>query len=118
MKAGVRPRLLAIATLAVAAAAVGAHEWQAQPGVPAARGVRGGVEPSPLGFSFRNTAREAGLTAVTVFGGTETNKYLLETTGCGVAVLDFDADGWLDLFFVNGTVLQGFARGSAPTSHL
>ena len=36
----------------------------------------------PLGFSFRNTAREAGLTAVTVFGGTETNKYLLETTGC------------------------------------
>ena len=34
------------------------------------------------GFSFRNIAREAGLTAVTVFGGTQTNKYLLETTGC------------------------------------
>ena len=97
-------RVLAIATLTIAAAAVGASEWQAR--------------PSPLGFSFRNTAREAGLTAVTVFGGTETNKYLLETTGSGVAVLDFDADGWLDIFLVNGSVLEGFPRGGAPTNHL
>jgi enediyne biosynthesis protein E4 len=99
-----RHRLLTIATLTLAAAAVGAREWHAQ--------------VLPLGFSFRNTAREAGLTAVTVFGGTETNKYLLETTGCGVAVLDFDADGWLDVFLVNGSVLEGFPRGSAPTNHL
>ena len=53
-----------------------------------------------------------------MFGGTETNKYLLETTGSGVAVLDVDADGWLDVFLVNGTVLEGFPRGGAPTSHL
>ena len=53
-----------------------------------------------------------------VFGGKETNKYLLETTGCGVAVLDFDADGWLDMFLVNGSVLEGFPRGGAPTNHL
>jgi hypothetical protein len=72
----------------------------------------------PLPFSFRNVAREAGLTAITIFGGTETNKYLLETTGCGVAVLDYDNDGWLDVFIVNGTVLEGFPRGDAPTSHL
>ena len=71
-----------------------------------------------MSFSFRNTAREAGLTAVTVFGGTQTNKYLLETTGSGVAVLDFDADGWLDIFLVNGSVLEGFPSGSAPTAHL
>lgn len=69
-------------------------------------------------FSFRNTAREAGLTAVTVYGGTKTNKYLLETTGSGVAVLDIDADGWLDVFLVNGSVLEGFPSGSAPTNHL
>jgi hypothetical protein len=82
-------------------------------------GVRGGTSaPAPLGFSFRNTAREAGLTAITIYGGTETNKYLLETTGCGVAVLDFDGDGWLDIFVVNGSVLGGFPRGGAPTSHL
>jgi hypothetical protein len=103
-----RRRLLAIATLTIAAAALGAREWHAQ----------GGGTVAPSGFSFRNTAREAGLTAVTVFGGTETNKYLLETTGCGVAVLDFDADGWLDVFLVNGSVLEGFPRGGAPTNHL
>ena len=75
-------------------------------------------DDTALGFSFRNTAREAGLTAITVYGGKDTNKYLLETTGCGVAVLDFDNDGWLDVFIVNGSVLEGFPRGGAPSSHL
>ena len=72
----------------------------------------------PPGFSFANTAREAGLTALTVYGGTTTNKYLLETTGSGVAVIDFDGDGWLDVFIVNGSVLEGFPKGDAPTAHL
>lgn len=76
------------------------------------------AQPGSLGFSFADIAAQAGLTAVTIFGGRETNKYLLETTGCGVAVLDFDADGWLDVFLVNGSVLDGFPRGQEPTSHL
>jgi enediyne biosynthesis protein E4 len=71
-----------------------------------------------LGFSFVDVAREAGLNAKTVYGGQRTNKYLLETTGCGVATLDYDNDGYLDLFFVNGTTLEGAPRGSEPTSHL
>ena len=33
-------------------------------------------------------------------------------------MLDYDNDGWLDLFFVNGTTLEGFPRGKEPTSHL
>jgi hypothetical protein len=45
-------------------------------------------EPAPVPFSFRNAGREAGLTAVTVFGGREVNRYLLETTGSGVAMFD------------------------------
>ena len=74
-------------------------------------------EPEPA-FGFTNTAREAGLTAVTVYGGQASNKYLLETTGCGVALLDYDGDGWLDIFLVNGTTLEGFPRGLEPTNHL
>jgi hypothetical protein len=74
--------------------------------------------PAPLDFSFADIAREAGLTAVTTYGGKKTNKYLLETTGCGVAMFDYDNDGRLDLFFVNGTTLEGFERGKEPTSHL
>src|SRR5438093_414145 len=75
-------------------------------------------EPAPPGFSFTNVAREAGLNHVTVFGGESSNKYLLETTGTGVAFVDIDNDGWLDLFFVNGTTLEGFAAVKAPTNHL
>jgi enediyne biosynthesis protein E4 len=71
-----------------------------------------------LGFSFTNTAREAGLNAVTIYGGRTSNRYLLETTGCGVALLDYDGDGWLDIFFVNGATLEGFPKGSEPTNHL
>ena len=75
-------------------------------------------EDAPLGFSFTNIAREAGLNAPTVFGGASSNKYLLETTGTGVALIDYDNDGNLDLFFVNGSTLEGFPAGKAPTNHL
>jgi hypothetical protein len=71
-----------------------------------------------LGVSFVNVARESGLNAKTIFGGEHKNKYLLETTGCGVAFYDYDNDGWLDIFLVNGTRLEGFPAGSEPTSHL
>jgi enediyne biosynthesis protein E4 len=69
-------------------------------------------------FSITEVAARAGLTAVTVFGGRETNRYLLETTGCGAAFFDYDNDGWLDAFLVNGSTLEGFPRGQEPTSHL
>jgi hypothetical protein len=71
-----------------------------------------------LDIQFVNVARESGLNAKTVFGGEHKNKYLLETTGCGVAFYDYDNDGWLDIFLVNGTRLEGFAKGQEPVSHL
>jgi hypothetical protein len=47
-----------------------------------------------------------------------TEKYLIETMGAGVAVLDFDGDGWMDLFFVNGAKLQGpMPPGAEPDKH-
>jgi hypothetical protein len=74
--------------------------------------------PKDLGVSFLNVARESGLTAKTIFGGEHKNKYLLETTGCGVAFYDYDNDGWLDIFVVNGWRLEGFPAGQEPISHL
>jgi enediyne biosynthesis protein E4 len=71
-----------------------------------------------LGVTFLDVGREAGLEAKTIFGGEHKNKYLLETTGCGVAFYDYDNDGWLDIFLVNGTRLEGFSKDSAPTNHL
>jgi len=75
-------------------------------------------QASDIGISFLNIGRESGLNAKTIFGGEHKNKYLLETTGCGVAFYDYDNDGWLDIFLVSGTRLEGFPGGSEPTSHL
>src|SRR5574341_814331 len=58
-------------------------------------------------ISFTNVARQAGLTAVIVNGGDTSKKYLVETTGSGAAFLDYDNDGWLDIFLVNGSLLEG-----------
>src|SRR5215467_14216613 len=70
------------------------------------------------GVTFTNVARAAGIAHKTVYGDERKNKYLLETTGCGVAWFDYDNDGWLDLFFVNGTRLGGFPKGEEPVNHL
>jgi hypothetical protein len=76
------------------------------------------AEKAPFGVNFVNVAKESGLKAATVFGGEHKNKYLLETTGCGVAFYDYDNDGWLDIFLVNGTRLEGFPPGQTPTNRL
>jgi enediyne biosynthesis protein E4 len=70
------------------------------------------------GVTFVNVAQQAGLITKTTFGGEHKNKYLLETTGCGVAFYDYDNDGWLDIFLVNGSKLEGFPPGQEPTSRL
>ena len=67
---------------------------------------------------FSDIAEKAGLTAVNVFGGVDTKKYIIETTGTGVAIFDYDNDGWPDIFIVNGTTLEGFPAKEAPTNHL
>jgi hypothetical protein len=72
-----------------------------------------------LPVQFVNVAQNAGLRAKTIFGGEKANRYLLETTGCGVAFIDYDNDGWLDLFFVNGTRwTEDWPAGDAPVSRL
>jgi hypothetical protein len=67
---------------------------------------------------FTDIAEKAGLTMTTVYGGVDTKKYIIETTGTGVAIFDYDNDGWPDIFIVNGTTLEGFPAGKAPTNHL
>jgi hypothetical protein len=67
---------------------------------------------------FSDIAQKAGLTAANVSGGENTSTYILESTGTGVAIFDYDNDGWPDIFFVNGTTLGGFSAKNAPTNHL
>ena len=64
-------------------------------------------KPLPEGMqlprmAYRDVARQAGLTGVNVSGAEKGKVYIVETTGTGVAILDYDSDGLMDLFFVNG----------------
>lgn len=74
--------------------------------------------PAEFKVTFVNVAKSAGLTHKTIYGDEHKNRYLLETTGCGVAWFDYDNDGWLDLFFVNGTRFTGIPKAQEPTNHL
>lgn len=77
------------------------------------------VAGEPLGVQFVNVAREAGLRSKTIFGSEHKNRFLLETTGCGCAFFDYDNDGWLDIFLVNGTRFETkWPAGEAPVSRL
>jgi hypothetical protein len=67
---------------------------------------------------FEDIAEKAGLVDSIVFGEEREKKYILETTGTGVAIFDYDNDGWPDIFIVNGSKLAGIPRGSEPTNHL
>src|SRR5438045_1851734 len=68
--------------------------------------------------NFTDVAEKGGLTTPNVFGGIDTKKYIIETTGNGVAIFDYDNDGWPDIFLVNGTKLEGFPEGQGPTNRL
>jgi enediyne biosynthesis protein E4 len=91
--------------------------YDAKP-APPPPGPRSPIEGTPLGVSFVDEMRQAGLNVETIYGGVGTNKYLLETTGCGLAFYDYDNDGWLDLFLVNGWRLEGFPPGKEPHCRL
>jgi len=76
------------------------------------------AEQLPRFADFEDIAEKAGLTMTNVFGGVDTKKYIIETTGTGIAIFDYDNDGWLDIFIVNGTTLDQRPADNAPTNHL
>ena len=76
------------------------------------------VAPDAPRVAFTDVAAQAGLNFLNVSGGLKTKKYLLETTGNGLAWIDYDRDGYPDLFLVNGTRIEGFPPGQEPTNHL
>jgi hypothetical protein len=70
------------------------------------------------GVTFVNVAPQAGLTAKTIYGDEHRNRYLLETTGSGAAFIDYDNDGWQDIFLVSGTRLDGLPPNVSSTNRL
>jgi hypothetical protein len=68
--------------------------------------------------NYVDFASQAGLTTRTVLTGHESKDFLLSTTGGGIALFDYDNDGWLDIFIVNSWGLSRFPKGEEPTNHL
>jgi enediyne biosynthesis protein E4 len=74
---------------------------------------------APHPVVFTDVTLAAGLAQAANVSGSPTNKqFLLEEMGGGVAFLDFDNDGWVDIFLVNETSLDPAVQGRRPTSYL
>ncbi len=80
-------------------------------GQMASRGVtakaRGKASGMPFNSSLSDVASAAGLTAPVIYGGVNSNTYILEAIGCGAAFLDYDNDGWLDILLLTGSRWDG-----------
>jgi enediyne biosynthesis protein E4 len=78
----------------------------------------GFVDNGPI--VFQDVAEKAGLTRWRHVMGSNTNnnkvnpQYILDTTGSGVALLDYDNDGWLDIYLVNGSTYDAISGKTSP----
>jgi enediyne biosynthesis protein E4 len=88
----------------------------------ASRGVRPAPRPKfsgrPWNVQFEDISARAGLVHPVIYGQNDRKRYIVEANGPGIAFYDYDHDGWLDIFLVNGTRLEGFPKGEAPTNRL
>jgi len=66
----------------------------------------------PFNARFEDVAHEAGLREPVIYGGVDTKKFIVESTGCGCAFIDYDNDGWMDLFVLSGTRLEAAPEGA------
>jgi enediyne biosynthesis protein E4 len=72
----------------------------------------GFVKSGPI--VFRDISEQAGLTTWQHKMGTPLKPYILETIGSGVALLDYDHDGWLDIYMVNGSTYEALDGKAEP----
>src|SRR5579884_1901653 len=73
--------------------------------------------PAGVNIRFTNVARQAGID-FTHFDGRTDMQYIMDQTGSGVGWLDYDGDGLMDLFLVQGSTFQGAPPNPAPTCKL
>jgi hypothetical protein len=87
-------RLVAAALIGVSALVLASSGGPSEPSLP----------------TFTDIAPSAGIQFKHLNGSPEKN-YIFEAKGGGVCLLDYDNDGWLDIYFVNGSTLEDIQRG-------
>jgi hypothetical protein len=100
-----RRKLLSLAALS------GAWAHAQEFGGMASRGVKPLPRPKPSGLPFHcrltDVAARAGLKDPVIYGGLNSNAYIIEAMGSGVAFFDYDNDGWIDVLVLSGTRWDG-----------
>ena len=100
--------------LAIAAAVLAACEavTRLAAGEAATRGGQSAPPPDSASWNvtFTDIALSAGLREPSVYGGVDRKRFIIETNGAGVALLDYDNDGWLDALVLSGTRLKDGTR--------
>src|SRR3984957_133341 len=100
----------AIVAASLASLATGQKPQRAQESAPAA------VKPGVV--HFEDISRQAGITMQNFYGSDTHKEFIIETTGNGSIIFDYDNDGWPDVFLPNGSTVEGFPKGKEPTGHL
>ena len=78
------------------------------------RRVAEAAPPSSGRVRFTDVAAAAGLTHFNATGDPDRKDYIFEVKGGGVAALDYDGDGWVDLAFSRGSSLERWRKGENP----
>src|SRR5437879_12042305 len=90
--------LLAASALRVRAQGVSSRGVKAMP--------RGKPSGLPFNAHFVDIAEQAGLRQPVIYGGVDRKQYIIETVGCGVAVDDYDNDGWQGIRLLSRQLLE------------
>ena len=123
-------RALVLFSILFVAIAGNSQEAEQKPAAPAGGGVSTGAahaavkdaQSRPItagGFVdnapvvFEDITKQAGLDKFHNRSGTAKKESIIETPGSGVALLDYDNDGWLDIYLLNGSTLAAF-KGNEP----
>jgi len=102
------------ATLLAAVTLVGCGERDARPASGAAASTEGARVGPEATIRFEDATAAAGITFTHTFGGTAFDN-IVKSVGAGVAVLDYDGDGRMDLYFVNGGYDPEVTGAETPT---
>ena len=107
-----RRRFLSLSLAAIAGSLVPRSVAQGMGGRLATAQKKPKASGRPFNAHFTDVAASAGLTASGVYGGLDHKEYIVEANGCGCAFLDYDNDGWIDIFLLSGTRLEGNPPGA------
>jgi hypothetical protein len=72
----------------------------------------GFVDGAPI--VFLDVTKQAGLDIFHHRSGTPEKTTILEAPGSGVALIDYDNDGWLDIYLLNGSTVPAMKGKEAP----